>query len=104
MKDVIVGLFQRGTRFRCDSEQHSGLKVNADSGGKANSFCRLAEYTTLPRSGSPRAKFRNQSGQTSSAYMQRAVKADERTNICGRDFVFRFELGGIMKAMQPRHE
>ena len=32
------------TRFRCDSEQHSGLKVNADSGGKANSFCRLAEW------------------------------------------------------------
>ena len=32
------------TRFRCDSEQHSGLKVNAHSGGKANSFCRLAEW------------------------------------------------------------
>jgi hypothetical protein len=26
------------TRFRCDPEQHSGLKVNADSGGKANGF------------------------------------------------------------------
>jgi hypothetical protein len=27
-----------------NSEQHSGLKVNADSSGKANSFCRLAEW------------------------------------------------------------
>ena len=28
----------------CDSEQHSGLKVNADSGGKANGSCCPPEW------------------------------------------------------------
>ena len=33
---------RNGPPFRCQSEQHFSLKVNADSGGKANSFCRLS--------------------------------------------------------------